>query len=161
MDHEKHDQHWLGFLPKILPAIYILLCAVTAISGEKSATGGNPFVGVSFPISWPLVARDDTLTVIAVAILATVWWFFVGQIGWSSKQGHISGSRSGLGAILIGFIVGLDLVFMSGEFPLILREPNFNAVDVVIYLLAALLLAGGIISAAYSLRAAIAPHKHS
>ena len=60
---------------------------------------------------------------------------------------------------LLGFVVTLDLVFVSGEFHLIVREPDFNAVDVGIYMLAASLLAGGVISAAYSLRAAIASNR--
>ena len=128
---------------------------MTAISGEKAATGGNPFVCVSIPISLPLVARDDSPTVIIVAILATAWWYFIAQIGWSSKQGRISRSSSILGAILIGFIIMVDSVLMISESFLLSRQPNFNAVDVVIYLLAGLLLSGGIISAAYSAMAAI------
>jgi hypothetical protein len=128
---------------------------MTAISGEKAATGGNPFVCVSIPISLPLVARDDSPAVIIVAILATAWWYFIAQIGWSSKQGRISRSSSILGAILIGFIVMVDSVLMISESFLLSRQPNFNAVDVVIYLLAGLLLSGGIISAAYSAMAAI------
>lgn len=44
---------------------------------------------------------------------------------------------------------------MISEAFLISREPNFNAVDVAIYVLAALLLSGGVISAVYSAMAAI------
>jgi hypothetical protein len=87
--------------------------------------------------------------------LATAWWYFIAQIGWSSKQGRISRSSSIQGAILIGFIVMVDSVLMISESFLLSRQPNFNAVDVVIYLLAGLLLSGGIISAAYSAMAAI------
>jgi hypothetical protein len=155
MNLDQHDQDWLRFLPRVLPAIYILLCAMTAISGEKAATGGNPFFCVSIPISLPLVARDDSPTVIIVAILATAWWYFIAQIGWSSKQGRISRFSSILGAILIGFIIMVDSVLMISESFLLSRQPNFNAVDVIIYLLAGLLLSGGIISAAYSAMAAI------
>jgi hypothetical protein len=49
----------------------------------------------------------------------------------------------------------VDSVLMISESFLLSRQPNFNAVDVVIYLLAGLLLSGGIISAAYSAMAAI------
>jgi hypothetical protein len=155
MNHDKDDQYWLRFLPRVLPAVYILLAAVTAISGEKSATGGNPFFCVSLPVSLPMVARDDSPTVIIVAILATAWWYFIAQIGWSSTQGRISRSSSGLGAILIGFMITADSVLMISESFLISREPNFNAVDGAIYVLAGLLLSGGVISAAYSAMAAI------
>jgi hypothetical protein len=155
MNLDKHDQRWLRFLPRVLPAIYILFCAVTAIAGEKAATGGNPFICVSLPFSLSLVARDDAPTVGVVAILATAWWYFIAQIGWSSKQGRVSRSSSGLGAILIGFIIIVDSVLMISESFLLSRLPNFNAVDVVIYSLAVLLLAGGLISAAYSAMAAI------
>ncbi len=149
MNHEKHDQDWLRFLPRVLPAIHIVLFAVTAIVGEKAATGGNPLFCVDLPISLPLVARDDSPTVIIVGILATAWWYFIGQIGWSSKKGRISRIGSGLGAILIAFSVTGGSYAMISEYFLISREPNFNAIDVGIYFLAGLLLAGGVISAAH------------
>jgi hypothetical protein len=155
MNHEKHHQHWLRFLPWVLPAIHIVLFAVAAIVGEKAATDGNPLFCVDLPISLPLVARDDSPTVAIVGILATAWWYFAAQIGWSSKKGRISRISSGLGAILIAFSATVGSYAMISEFFLISREPNFNAVDVGIYSLAVLLLSGGILSAAYSAMAAI------
>ncbi len=151
----KNGKQLAQLLPIVLPAIYVLLCAVSAIYGEKSATGGNPFVCVSLPFSLALFAQESTPSVIILAILATAWWYFIAQIGWASKQGRTSRISSGLGAILIGFIITADSALMIGEFPLISREPNFNAVDVLIYAVALSLLVGGIISAAYSALAAI------
>lgn len=151
----KNDKQFAQLLPIVLPAIYILLCAVTAIAGEKAASGDNPFVCVSLPFSLPLVARDDSPTVIVIAILATAWWYLIAQIGWLSKQCRISRSSSSLSATLIGLVITGDSVLMISQFFLISREPNFNAGDVVIYLLAVLLLSGGIVSTEYSAMAAI------
>jgi hypothetical protein len=155
MNDRDHSKAWLRFLPMVLPTTYILLCAITAISGKKAATGGNPFVCVSLPFSLPFVALDDSSTIIVVAVLAATWWYFVGQIGWSSKQGSISRFSSSLGAILIGFVVTADSVLMFGESSRISRESNFNAVDIVIYLLAVTLMVGGLVSAACSAMAVI------
>ena len=155
MNLDEHDQHWLRFLPRVLPAVYILLCAVTAIAGGKAATGGNPLVCVELPLSLPLLAGSNPTFAVVVAILAMAWWYFIAQIGWSSKQGRIRRYGAGLGAILIGFVITVDSFLMISQFFMISREPNFKAVDVVIYLLAVLLLSGGIVSAAYSAMAAI------
>jgi len=43
---------------------------------------------------------------------------------------------------------------MISQFVLISREPDFSAIDVVIYMFAVALLAGGLISAGYAARAA-------
>jgi hypothetical protein len=141
-------------LPVVLPTIHIIFCAVSAIAGEKVASGGNPFVCVDLPFSLPLVAREDSMTVIIVAVLATAWWYFIGQIGWSSNQGRMSRFGSALGALLVGFIIAADSFLMISQFSLIFSERNFGAVDVVIYSLAALLLSGGVVSATYSALAA-------
>lgn len=134
-------------LPIVLPAIHIALVVLTLLS-EKAASGGNPFFCVDFPVSLPLVARSDNLTVAVVALLATAWWYFVGQIAWSSRQRKVSRATSLLGGVLMFLICAFDFSLMADEFRRISRDPKFSVVDAVIYLLAVSLLAGGAFSSA-------------
>jgi len=142
-------------LPIALPAIHAALFLLTIISGEKTASGGNPFFCVDLPLSLPLVARDDAATFAAVAVLGTAWWFFVGQIGSSSSRGKLSRTGSGLGALLILSVCAAGFFALISEFLLISREVNFSAVNVAIYVLAVALLLGGLISAGFSVTAGL------
>jgi hypothetical protein len=74
-------------LPLILSGWHVVLFLVTALFGEKIASGGNPLFCVDLPVSLPLVGRDDAATVIVVGALATAWWYFVGQIGLAARRG--------------------------------------------------------------------------
>lgn len=133
-------------LPIALPTIHVALTVLTLLTDQEAASGGNPFFCVDFPVSLPLVARGDNLTVAVVALLATAWWYFVGQIAWSSRQCKISRVSSMLGAVLVLLICALDFALMADEFQRISREPKFSILDAVIYLLAVSLLAGGVFS---------------
>jgi hypothetical protein len=113
-------------LPIVLPSIHLVLFLFTMITGGRY---GNPFFCVDLPLSLPLVARDDARTILVVGILGTAWWYFIGQIGWSSKQRTISRVASGLGAFLV-------------------------LVDVAVYIVALGLLTGGIMSGIYAAGAA-------
>ena len=130
-------------LPIILSSIHLPLFVITILSGGRY---GNPFFCVDIPISLPLVASDNTPTITVVGILGTAWWYFIGQIGWSAKQGRISRMGCGLGAFLILLICAIDSFAMVGESFAILRAPESSIVDVAIYFIAVPLLAGGIIS---------------
>lgn len=68
-------------LPIALPIIYSTLFMVTLVSGEKTASDGNPFVCVSLPWSLPLIATANTAPFVIVGVLATAWWYFIGYIG--------------------------------------------------------------------------------
>jgi len=85
MKPRKQDKVSLLRLPVILAATHLALFLITMFSGLKTASGGNPLFCVDLPVSLPLVGHDDTWTVVAVGILATIWWFFIGQVGWLSK----------------------------------------------------------------------------
>lgn len=144
----KDKPHFLTSLPNVLSAIHLLLFLITILTGKSTATDGNPFVCVDLPVSLPLVARDDTWTVVAVGILGTGWWYFLGKIGSSSRQGKLSRGASVLGAFLILLMCAADGYGMISQFPLISREPEFSIVDIAIYIVAAILLFGGVFSAA-------------
>jgi hypothetical protein len=125
----------------VLPAIHIALFAMTTITGEKTASGGNPLVCVELPISLPLIATDRWPPVLIVGILATTWWYFIAQIGWSSARRRISRVGAGLGAILVVFMCLIDATMMLTELGCcISQQPNFSAIDGVIYVLAIALL---------------------
>ncbi len=113
-------------LPIVLPTIHVALTVLTLLPDKKAASGGNPFVCVDFPFSLPLVARGDTPTVLVVAVLATAWWCFVGQIGWSSRQHKINRALSVLGAVLEFLICAFDFSLMADEFQRIVRDPKFS-----------------------------------
>lgn len=153
MNAGKHDKLFLFRLPIILSAIHLVLFLITMLSGLKTASGGNPLFCVDLPMSLPLVGRDDTWTVVAVGILATIWWFFIGQVGWLSRQGKISRTVSAAGAGVVLLICAAAAYAMISQFVLISREPDFSTIDTVIYMFAAALLAGGLISAGYAARA--------
>jgi hypothetical protein len=138
----------------ILPFVHIVLLATTSIVGMKAASGGNPFAMVDLPVSIPLVARDDWPTVTAVGVLGTLWWCFIGWIGWSSTKGRISRIGAGLGSALILFFCLSDSYAMISQFSCcISTQPNLSLIDFVIYFLAVGLLFGGLISAILSARA--------
>jgi hypothetical protein len=147
-------------LPIVLPSIHVALAVITLVSGEGTASGGNPLFCMELPISLPLVARDDTATVITVAVVATVWWYFIVQIARSTWQGKTSRAGSGLGALLMFAVCAVDSLLMGSEFFLISREPNFSWVDSAIYIVAVALLSGGLISATCSALVATGFHKH-
>jgi|HubBroStandDraft_6_1064221.scaffolds.fasta_scaffold10838_5 hypothetical protein len=153
MKPRKQDKVSLLRLPVVLAATHLVLFLITMLSGLKTASGGNPLFCVDLPVSLPLVGHDDTWTVVAVGILATIWWFFIGQVGWLSKVGKISRTSSAVGAGLTLLICAADAYAMISQFVLISREPDFSTIDVVIYMFAAALLAGGLISAGYAARA--------
>jgi hypothetical protein len=143
-----------------LTAIHASLFVITMITGERTASGGNPLVCVELPISLPLVATDRFATMLVVGILATVWWYFIAQIGWASTQKRISRTTAGLGGLLIIFMCLADASMMLTELRCcISHEPNFSFVDGVIYVFAIALLCGCIISAVYSARAALGLNK--
>jgi len=132
----------------VLPAINTVVFILTEIAGEKSASAGNPFVSVDLPVSLPLVARDDWPTVVAVGLFGIAWWYFIAQIGYSSRRSRISRTVSALGALLIFFFCLADGGIMFSELSCcILREPNFSIMDLAIYATAVVLLAGGLVSA--------------
>lgn len=137
-----------------LPALYFALFLATLLSGDKTASGGNPFVCVSLPFSLPLVASDATTLEVIVGVLATAWWLFIGYIGHLGSAGKLSRSGATLGAGLITLMCVVDGMLMTSEFMLLSREPTFGFIDAIIYTLAVMLLFGGLISAGYSGRAA-------
>ncbi len=136
----------------VLSGIHVALFVITMLSGGRY---GNPFFCVDIPISLPLVARDDTSTIAVVGILGTAWWYFIGQIGWSAKQGKVSRAGSGLGAFLILLLCSIDSFAMVSESFFILRAREFSIADVAVYLLAALLLCGGMVSGVLAAKAAL------
>jgi hypothetical protein len=130
------------------------------ITGERTASGGNPLVCVELPISLPLVATDRFATMFIVGILATVWWYFIAQIGWASMQKRLNRITAGLGVVLIVFMCLIDAAMMLSELACcISHEPNFSVIDGLIYVFAFALLCGGLISAGYSARAALGLNK--
>jgi hypothetical protein len=143
-----------------LPAIHASLLVITMITGERTASGGTPLFSVELPISLPLVATDNFATILIVGILATLWWYFIAQIGWVSTGKRISRISAGLGALLIVFMCLVDAVMMLSELACCTsHEPNFSVIDGLIYVFAFTLLCGGLISAGYSARAALGLNK--
>jgi hypothetical protein len=142
------------WLPIILSAIHIVLFVLTFSFG-KTASGGNPFVCVDLPWSFALFAEGHGSRIFPVGFLATAWWYFIGHIGWSSRSCRMSREGSMAGAFFVPLICTFDSYAMISQFRPIVREPNFSAVDVAIYILAAALVLGGFISAAYAWIAAL------
>jgi hypothetical protein len=140
--------------PALLAGIHVALFVLT-ISFEKTASGGNPFFCVDLPWSIALIAEGHGYRVPVVGILATIWWFFIGYLGWSSKRSRISRAGSIVRAFLLPLICAFDSYAMLSQFGLIVREPDFSSIDVVIYILAAALLLGGFVSAVYAWIAAL------
>jgi hypothetical protein len=137
-------------LPIILPLLYVALFITTLVSGEKTASGGNPFFCLSLPWSLPLVARGDTAIVVMVGVLATAWWCFVGFIGRAGNSGKLSRSGEILGSGLIFIMCFTEATLMFSEFRLVSHELKFGLIDEFIYTLAVVLLIGGVISAVYA-----------
>src|SRR5262249_8923363 len=71
-------------LPIVLASIHLALFLIALLSGDRF---GNAFFCVDFPISLPLVLTYKTSTLVVVGLLGTGWWYFIGQIGRSSKVG--------------------------------------------------------------------------
>ena len=135
-------------LPIALPGLYFTLLVITLVSGEGTASGGNPLFCLSLPWSLPLAARDDTKIMFVVGILATLWWWLIGHIGHSGYLGKLSRVGAALGSGLILFMCVIEAALMGSELRLISQEPqHFSGIDVAIYTLASALLAGGLISA--------------
>ena len=137
------------YLPITL-AIHLGIFGLTEFSGLNTASGGNPFVCVATPFSLPLIAQDDTTTVVTVGFLATLWWYFIGLIGSSSARGKLSRTGSALGTALILFFCVIDALGMFSELRFIRRDTKLTATDDLIYILVTTLLAGGVVSAGYS-----------
>jgi hypothetical protein len=114
----------------VLPAISATVFLLTMIAGEKAASGGQSLFLRRLSVSLPLVARDDLPIVVTVGILGIAWWYFLAQIGWSSRRGRTSRTGSALGALLIFFFCLVDAAMMFSEFSCcISQEPNFSAID--------------------------------
>jgi hypothetical protein len=145
-------------LPIVLPANHVALALLTWLTDKKAASAGNPFLCVDLPVSLPLVANDNTLRVVIVAILATGWWYLIGRLGLSSRQGKISRARSSAAAAVVLLICAFNFTLMADEFTRISREPTFSAVDAAIYVLAVALLAGGVMSAAIAIISGLRPN---
>jgi hypothetical protein len=145
-------------LPIVLPAIHIALALLTWLTNQKAASAGNPFFCVDLPISLPLVASDNPPRVVIIAILATGWWYLIGQLGLSSRQAKISRARSSAAAGVVFLICAFNFTLMADEFTRISREPTFSTVDAIIYVLAVALLAGGFVSAAIAVISGLRPN---
>ncbi len=135
----------------MLAAWHVFLFVVTYSLGQGLATDGNPLFCVELPVSVPLVGRDDFVTVLLVGVAATGWWYFIGQVGRASWVGKISRTMSLAGALLLLSIQTIAWFAMISEGRLIRQEANFGAKDIVIYVLAGVLLLGGLVSAGYSM----------
>ncbi|HEV7217961.1 MAG: hypothetical protein ACHP8A_10910 [Terriglobales bacterium] len=160
MDAALDDTPRPKLLLNALPAIHVVLFAMTLITERKTASGGNPLLCVELPISLPLIATDQWPTVFVVGTIATFWWYFIAQIGWSSKRKRLSRLGAGLGALLVSFICLIDGVMMFSELRCcISQESNFSVVDWIIYVMAGALLCGGLISASYSASRALGFNK--
>jgi hypothetical protein len=130
-------------LPLVLASIHLALFLVALLSGGRY---GNAFFCVDIPISLPMVLSYKTSTLVVVGLLGTVWWYFIGQIGRSSKEGKMSGLGCRFGAILILLICSIDFLAHVWESFFILRATESTILDVAVYFLAALLLSGGAVS---------------
>lgn len=160
MDNPPAGYSFAKKLPILLPAIHVILFVTTAITDGKVASNGNPLFAVDLPLSLPLIATDRWSTILIVAMLATVWWFFIAQIGGHSAKGNVSRVGAAAGALLIFLTCLGDAALMFSELRCcIFREPNFSPLDVLIYALATALLSGGLVSAGYSAKAACASRK--
>jgi len=137
----------------VLPAIHILLFAL--LLADSATMGASAALWTDLPISLPLVARDDLATEVGVGILATGWWFFGGWVGWSSKKCLISRTASALGAGLVLFTGGIGGYALTSGFLQFPRDQRLSPQDVLMYLLAAALLGGGLIAAVHSAIAAL------
>jgi hypothetical protein len=129
----------------------VLLFALTVVFGKNIATDGNPLFCVDLPASLPLVARDDLFTVTIVGVLATGWWYFVGQIGRASWARKMSRMMSLAGALLLLLIQAAAWFAMISESRLISQAADFGAKDISIYIIAGMLLLGGLASAGYAM----------
>jgi predicted secreted protein len=161
---ESHrDEVTLNHLPDRLPvclaAWHVLLFAITVLFGRTIATDGNPLFCVDLPASLPLVARDDVLTVVLVGAISTGWWYFVGQVGRASWAGRMSRTISFAGALLLLSIQAAAWFAMISESRLISQEADFGPRDVLVYALAAVLLLGGLTSAAYAMSSVVRPRQ--
>jgi hypothetical protein len=138
-------------LPILLSGTHVLLFLTTVVSNNKSASYGNPLFCVDLPISLPLVARNDVRTTVLVGIVATAWWYVVGQIGAVGERGTTGRRMAAVGgAIVLPIVCAIDAYALFTRFREIFRDPVFGGVDVVIYVLAVGLLSGGFLSATHA-----------
>lgn len=138
-------------LPVLLSGTHIILFLITVVSNHIAASNGNPLFCVDLPFSLPLVARDDAWTTVIVGIIATVWWYFAGMIGSLRVNGQTGRMIIAAGgAVFLPIICAVDAYALLNQGRTILRNSAFGALDVLIYLLAAGLLSGGLLSAIYA-----------
>jgi hypothetical protein len=139
----------------ILPATHVLLLAAGGLVSLWSPYGLSPLFCVDLPISLPLVSRDDWGTVLVVGVLSTAWWYFVGRIGWMSRKHQLSRLGSTLGAALILFMCGVEVVLIRGQIQGWRNDERFSFSVIVVYAMAGALLAGGFVSGLVSAIAAL------
>jgi hypothetical protein len=84
---------------------------------------------------------------VVFAVLGTGWWYFIGRIGWASKERKISRVGSALGAVLVSFTAyfetGMSGVIVRQD----LRDGGLSTAVILQYVFVGLLCLGAWLSA--------------
>jgi len=131
----------------ILPSLHAVLFGLAAVVDKGSPYGYSPVFCVDVPVSLPMVARDNWQTLLAVAILGTIWWYAIGSLGWAVWNHKLSRALGALCAALVFLTCYADLMLMVGQVQGWRDDPRFTGPVIAVYALALLLLAGGATSA--------------
>jgi hypothetical protein len=137
------------FLPGLNVCLYLITVALDWLE-PSSAYAGRAMFAVDIPFSLYMVSSDDANTLALIAVLSTVWWYFIGRIGYDCKKRKIGRLASGLGAILI-FVTGavgasICLVYLVEDF----RGDNAARTALIQYLPALALCVGAFASLFYA-----------
>ena len=85
----------------VLPSLYALLVAFTIVQSARVA-GGTYYriFGVNPIAPFAGMASGDGFFYASLLAFGTLWWFYIGYVGWKSWRGNLSLPSSALGAFI-------------------------------------------------------------
>ena len=85
----------------VLPSLYALLVAFTIVQSARVA-GGTYYriFGVNPIAPFAGMASGDGFFYASLLAFGTLWWFYIGYVGWKSWEGSLSRPSSVLGAFI-------------------------------------------------------------
>ena len=158
MCHGKDGARWWSPPLLILPAVHGFLIVLTAWLQSRTNWGYYRLIGVDFlAVPLAMCCGDPSGLLFGIfLVIGTTWWYFIGRIGWESKQGRIGRVTAGLAALLALLFALVGTVGSAVIFRHDFRDRALSAAIGLQYVCAGILCMGAFVSTFYSVRAVFA-----
>ena len=139
-----------------LPVVHLFLIVLTMILSYKNPADAYYRIFGVDPLAAAVgMVSEGSAFYGALLIFGTAWWYFIGWIGWVSRNGRINRLSAGLGAILALFFGIIGAKMSTDIFRQDLDDGVLSAGAILQYASLGVLCLGAFVVAAYSAMAAL------